>query len=402
LEQPAPDDAVRVGALRRLARLCTIQGEFAAAEGVITEARELARGRPELLRAVDLQFGTLLESRGRTAEAIAMYEAVRSPGDDDLAASALSSLCTLYVFAGSPDKAREAGERALDLFRAAGRVHAEGAVLMHLGTAHRALGNISGAAECYRQAIAVMDGLGDDRARANAMVNLGTLLASTGAHDEALPLLTDAVAVADRLNNRVLSCQALQNLGSLLVNTGDAHGAVDALNRARVLSHDLGMTTVETAAICGLGGLHNRLLGDPARAEELYGEALALAREHRVHSLVGHCLFGLAEVLLASGRLSLAADRCADSLGAFKEQGQTSAVAGAQGLLGRIQIAGGDLETGESNLRAALAVKTDFEDWEACTDLRQALAEVSRRRSGLSPAGVPTADPESVRTRDRQ
>jgi tetratricopeptide (TPR) repeat protein len=208
-----------------------------------------------------LKLGTLLETRGAAADALASYE--RALQLEPSRVDALVRLARLRAAQGDVTAAEAAFRRALAVRSDLAELHFE------LGNLYQQQGRMEDSAECYRSALAIKPELAEaecnlghalremqqpDAAiehlrRATALapdlmaarVNLGTALADLGRFDEARACFAIAL---DREPDRP---DVLYNLGIVARDQGDVEQAITLFDRA------IGLRPNYQEAICARG-----------------------------------------------------------------------------------------------------------------------------------------------------
>ena len=126
----------------------------------------------------------------------------------------------LQADAGSPDRARQLFERALEIHREVGNRRSEGVVLGNLGNLHKLTGSLDRALELYESALEIHKELGNRGHEGNVLGNLGNLHMETGSLDRARRLFESAMEIHRGVGNRRSEGIVLRNLGALHHETG--------------------------------------------------------------------------------------------------------------------------------------------------------------------------------------
>ncbi|MAE71027.1 MAG: hypothetical protein CME06_11245, partial [Gemmatimonadetes bacterium] len=149
---------------------------------------EQVRGGRWATRASIALCGLVCESVGPAHALGAISEApeqARAHRDRRGLADALRSLGLLHHETGSPDRARELFECALEIHGEVGNRRSEGVVLGNLGNLRKLTGSLDRARELYESALEIHREVGDRAVEGIALGNLGTLHHETGSPDRA-------------------------------------------------------------------------------------------------------------------------------------------------------------------------------------------------------------------------
>ncbi|GID28626.1 tetratricopeptide repeat protein [Paractinoplanes brasiliensis] len=235
------DPVAQARALDNLGAVETRLGRYMSAAELHTAALPLFERTGDLTGQARtlLNLGILEGRNEKYGEADARYtralDLFRRAGDRNGEAEALNLLGDLEGRVGRFDSARVRLRDALELFRQTRNAAGESQTLDSLGLLHVQLGEPGPAADCFRQALAIFRDLGDEDSEAWSLNGLGEAALLAGNAGEAVGHHT----AAER--------------------TAAATGSLDQRARARA----------------GRGHAH-RELGDLARAEQDYEEALRL------------------------------------------------------------------------------------------------------------------------------
>ncbi len=307
-----------------------------------------ATSRAEGLDQYVVDLSALLDrhlvATARHQRALALHQAAvdcaRRTGDSAAESLALSRLAFVRLRLESPDQSATLYRRGLDVARDAGSGHAvatalvglantrrmrddyagarsllteavaiartpDGAsvlpeVLVHLGHVHLQGGNIEAAEECLTESIRLTRHDGDTGLEMYALVGLAWIRNATGGDDEAGRAFSRALELAREDRHVAGEAAAELGLGYVLLRRGDPVGATFHFQNLEQLADRLGSRNSQFEAV--LGSALACREADPARAVDLGGKALAIAREleqradvARAHDIVAGALVQLGD-----------------------------------------------------------------------------------------------------------
>ena len=294
--------------------------------------------------------------------------------------------CMADSHVGRAEIGEVAGNRALELARAAGDRLIEGRALLALSVVQRNRGRTAEGEVLTRQALAIheADGhgadarhtrlslaftawkqgrwaeaedlyrnvLGEARAcgdqadAANALSSLGLCLMDQGRPADAERPLREAMDLHVELQDRRGQAVAAGNLARLSVSRGDLKVAREWYVEALAGLRAVGDRRLEGIVTRNLGVLWLSL-GSPREAEEHFRFALAVARETEDRWNEGNVLSDLAEVLMVDGRHAEAMPRYEEAIALAGEVNDVKGGAIARGNLAVCHHVQGDLEAAD-------------------------------------------------------
>ncbi|QSE90769.1 protein kinase [Rhodococcus pseudokoreensis] len=207
---PGAAPAVRAKALYRDVALADSQGDRAAAEALVVEARALAE---------------------RTADPLAHAFVEFTEGLHDI-----------YVGDLAPASARL--ERTRDIFAARGDLLAQVLVLLTLGWARELKQDTAGALECYEKILAITESHGESVWRSYALWSAAVAVWHQGERDQALDLLQQALVLVRRRRDPFVTATCLEVMAWFTAAEGDARRAAVLMGAAQALHQVTGATTV--------------------------------------------------------------------------------------------------------------------------------------------------------------
>jgi ATP/maltotriose-dependent transcriptional regulator MalT len=199
-----------------------------------------------------------------------------------------------------------ASEKALALWRAAGRAREEGDTLRWLSRFTWFSGN-KAAADAYAEAaIRTLESLSPGRELAMAFSNRSQLLMLAHECEAALPWGDKAIALARELGDTTIESHALNNVGTAKLAQRDLSGR-DDLERSLSLALSAGLQEHAARAFINLGNSARRWR-DFARAEKYLADGIAYSKEHDIGAWESYLHVMLAEVHLEQGHWQRALD----------------------------------------------------------------------------------------------
>ncbi|WP_163505991.1 AfsR/SARP family transcriptional regulator [Fodinicola acaciae] len=210
-------------------------------ENLLVTAGRAVRDDPELVMNLAAPLSLLLEYRGRWRDHLSLAELTRRAAEQT----------------GDPLHGALAGN---DL----------GWSLMTLGRIEESLGPLENAVRAWRRG-----GNGDGEAL--SLHGLGAAHRLLGRQEKALAILREAVAVARRCGNIARAASCLTTIGLTYQSVGAYEQAVRTHTEAVALSGKCGIWINEVMTLGGLAEVR-RLTGDPARAAEIFQQALETGR----------------------------------------------------------------------------------------------------------------------------
>ena len=173
-----------------------------------------------------------------------------------------------------------ASEKALTLWRAAGRVREAGDTLRWLSRFSWFSGNKAAADTYAEAAIRTLEALPPGRELAMAYSNRSQLHMLSHHCDAALPWGDKAIALARELGDTAIESHALNNVGTAKLAQRDLSGHAD-LERSLALALSAGLQEHAARAFINLGNTARRWRNF-ARAEKYLSEGIAYSREHDI------------------------------------------------------------------------------------------------------------------------
>ena len=272
-------------------------------------------------------------------------------GFEEIDAFATSCLALVYIVAGKPREALEAGQRALAIFEARGDIWWAGRTLWHLTSAANVLGEGEASLDYCRRALDHGTALNDLRLTAVGWWRTGSAHIHQGDLERGLQCCNEALALApipfDAAGARAVRGYGLVKAGRLDAGIADLREAVGWFDSSR-----LRYVRALYALWLAEGYLRG---GDRASARPLIDEVLETSRatgyrydEGVASRLMGECL--------ATEAPAAAEDHVASAIRIFKEIGARNDLAKAMVTRATLRKTAGDIATAQALLEQAYAI----------------------------------------------
>lgn len=355
------DPGLTATALRVLARMRLLAGEFQAAEASLRQARDAYRAlgdRYGEAKALNSLGWVRHLSGDYTTAAAALRTALvvhREVGDRVGEAGALSSLGWLSYLVDDHVAAADMLRSAAVINRDLGRRAEEAFNWSTLSWIRALSGDMAAAIEGLRRCHAIYQEIGNRSGEAYMMGNIAVGAYLIGDDRTAIASAEMAKSICRDIENSAGEASALNVLGRVHSRAGESGLAADLVQRALTLYETIGNETGRADSLSHLGWIRH-LDGDRRSAAELLNQALSIYRG--VQNAVGE-----AETLNRIGACHAASG---DVRGALISYGEALALARsirsyweeARALEGsaRCRIHNGELEVAASELRTATAI----------------------------------------------
>jgi tetratricopeptide (TPR) repeat protein len=295
-----------------------LQLHQAAADSAERHARPAAHANALIdLGVTRGMIGDLPGAIGALSRALQVYRAIGHPHGQG---AALTELGIVRKFAGEHREAGDAFVRALEVFRALGHRSGEATVLTELGIVRRFAGDLPAADDALSRALEVYRAIGHPHGEGAALAELGNVRRVAGDYPSAGDALSMAVEVYRAVGHRANEAAALAELGNIWRLAGDYLKAGDALSRALKVFRAIGHRINESYAL-NYYAATIAATGDLPRAFALYRQALAMNRELNKPDDEAVALEGLGGCHLATGQTEPAASHLHQALEIYQRLG---------------------------------------------------------------------------------
>jgi tetratricopeptide (TPR) repeat protein len=342
-----------LGAFERMLRLSWVVATRSKAAGAFNKMGRVWRRKGDLKLA--------LEYLSRSKE---LFE---QAADERGVAASLDDIGQVLYLLGRYDEAYERVTRALAARSRDGEPRSIAESLSNLGNIQKERGRFAEARNCHSESLELRRGIGDRAGVVGSLNNLAVLAFEVGDLEGARSGWEQALQEAEQIGALPLQALALTNLGELARIQGRSEEARRRLDEALALAEDIDDRRLQSEALRNLALLAHTGGDDDARDHA--ERALELARVAGLRDNEGRCLLALAEVVggnlfdadmagepASTGRASSAETYYRRGIDLLRDIGNDSELAKGLELFGRHKIERGDLGSGSSLLREALAI----------------------------------------------
>lgn len=300
-------------------------------------------------------LATSLKYAGRPEEARSAYEKAlgiaREIGDDAIQADVLSNLGLLASEEGETRKGIDLQLQALALKRKIGDQETE--TLSNLAYAYTQVSEHQKAIQYYQETLTLARRTSKHGLEALALNQLALLSSTLGNFERALSQYQEALAINRAEGESIKEAKTLVNLGAVYQHLGRFEEARAAYDQALALARKIQDLETQTATLISQSYLTLKL-GQPARAVEIAQQALSLARGSREREANSHYALGLA--YQGAPNLVAARHELETALTLYHERGNLPAEADVRLALARLDRDGGDLPSALSRVHEALGI----------------------------------------------
>ncbi len=336
--------------------------------------------------------------RGQAAAAKATEKA-QGLGSRFLAAQGLREQCWAFRNLGEFDKAKEAGEQAVEDFKADGNLRAEAESQSCVANTLADQGDISSSMKMFEKALSLARQAGAQKDIAGALINLGNVVAATD-----LPKSTQdyekALDTASAIQDKPDILRAQNGIGANLMIQADFARARKTLQEALQTAREIGDQSGVVEVLINQAAVSLEL-GDLDQAQQEIDPALAAARKLGLKRDVALALMVGADILVTRDELGSAETM-------YREATGLGAQAGEKGIdaSGRLGLASLALEQRQPE-RAEAEAKQVAKEFHAAgdTDQETAALDVAARaliaQNKLGPAQEEIAQGHTLGARDQ-
>lgn len=205
------------------------------------------------------------------------------------------------------------------------------------GLDHSARDDLSAARGLFEECLAVARNAQDKQGLRFGLIGLGSVAVRQGDYQLAESLLEEGVRVAGDLGEDYSKAVALQHVGQVAVGRGNYPSARALLDEALWLIRGIGSAGSGPTLVLLATVAHAE--GDPQRAHDLFGEALAAAGKTQISI---PALLGMGELAAAQGDMGAARRLFEQALEMARRRGEKGAMAQALYDLGQLARADGE------------------------------------------------------------
>ena len=233
------------------------------------------------------------------------------------------------------------------------------------GVIRRRTGRHEEALESYQQALDLLGEGGADQLVRYLLINMGLALVYVGRYTDGLECYQRALAQAKKLGHRRDEAAVLINIGHAYQVLGDDQRAISHIQRGLYLARKASANYILADGEISLGVCYAER-GEAAKAERVLSEGLRLAESIPHIYLAVHAMLALARLKLETAQhqdARVAIFQAEDSLERCEKAGMRWGVTCARMLLARAYKVLGDRERAIDEIREALALLEDGEEY---------------------------------------
>jgi class 3 adenylate cyclase/predicted ATPase len=256
----------------------------------------------------------------------------------DIGVSAFVYLSWALWHRGYPEQSARAADRALEYSRQFRHAYTLAYALWHIGMKATFARHVGEAEACANECDALADDHGFPLWAAYGRIVLGWVAAHNGDTTAGIALIREGLARAEATGSRFLDPCYLGLLAQALALAGEVDEGISVLDEALTTSAASGQRCTDAELHRLRGELTGRLpYPDPAKAEESFRTALAIAREQGTRGYELRAATSLARLWREQGRRTEARDLLAPLYGSFTEGFDTADLKDAAALLAELE-----------------------------------------------------------------
>lgn len=291
-----------------------------------------------------------LDRKNLWNESIALHEssltAWRACGNRVGEAHTLVDLAAAQWRVGAFGAALDRAVQALDLWSALGDGSGSADALLQMGRAHHAQHHNAEAVDCFSRCARHWQDVGDYQSAARALQHLSAAQFDAGLHQEAISTVEVALELAERGDDLAVRCTCLNNLGVFLLRLGDHARAEHYYRQALLLADQIGDTNRIAAFTLNLAVCQIRL-----RRPE--GALPLLERAYETFATLDDRYY-LTSTLIAQAEMHLGLGRDRDALALIDSAAVPAEQFGDPVQLARVHVAYGRIFAAAEDFPAAI------------------------------------------------
>jgi len=237
----------RARALFAAGVLAGVQGDYASAESLVGESRDITRKLHDMQGVgVSLNaLAVLAQDRGDVARARSLceesLEVWRELGDLKAVARSLSNLANVVRFQGDLTRARSLYAECLSIFQGLGDRTGVAWALDHQGDVARDQGDFPAARTLYEQSLAIFRELGDRWGIAATLADLGNLTMEERDYPTARSLYQESIRIFQELDHKRGIARLLECFACAAAAQFQAEGSLRLAGAAAALRQSIGV-----------------------------------------------------------------------------------------------------------------------------------------------------------------
>jgi predicted ATPase/class 3 adenylate cyclase/DNA-binding CsgD family transcriptional regulator/Tfp pilus assembly protein PilF len=224
----------------------------------------------------------------------------------------------------------------------------------------RSQGDYPQAIAYFEKAMTLYREAGKEKGVANCLINLGIIATNQGNYDEATRILEESVAIMRKLEDKAGAAIAMNNLANLYSDRGDYAQARDYYAECAEVQREAGNLLMVGITLCNVGYM-TRCLGDYEAARRIIGESLEVKRSLDDKMEIASSLHKLAELEWCLRNYEEARRICEEGFALLEGTGDREVTALLYNTAGEIDRQEGKLDEARASFEKSLA--TTREKW---------------------------------------
>jgi CHAT domain-containing protein/Tfp pilus assembly protein PilF len=296
------------------------------------------------------KIGETLDGLGENQKALEAYERAlslyRSGGDLDNEAALLFRIGWIYNRLGEKGKALEYYERALQIRKTTGNKQQEAALLGMISGYWFELGDRKKALEYCERELALLRTLKDRRSEARVLNKIGIYYGTLLDVENALKYFQQAAGISEELGNKNAELVALKNIGDVYKAIGNYKKALDYYQHSLRLAQEIKNTPYQLQSLQRLGDSYFES-GESQAARQYYEQIVSLSQSKEDSLTKADDLVCVGVAWQALGRLDKAKDYLEKALSKYRVEKDPSGEGEMHIHLGKLNAAMGNNKRAE-------------------------------------------------------
>jgi len=218
-------------------------------------------------------------------------------------ADALRGLGYIRILEGDAEGAMELYKRALELAEKTEEKGLVGRIRLEIGNVHFYRYDLEKAKEDYGKALAILKAVGDDAELARVYNNLGEVHKATNDLEEGIEYHRRCMDLSTKIGNITMKGFAALNAAECFIKMTEPRFAREYLDIAVACLKDAN-DRIGLSNVWRVYGTFHMAEGDAEAAEKAFNKSIAVARATGLSNSEAEALRGLADALLALGRMA--------------------------------------------------------------------------------------------------
>lgn len=247
-------------------------------------------------------------------------------------ADALRGLGYVRILEGDAEGAMEQYKKALVLAEKTEEKGLVGRIRLEIGNVHFYKYDLERAKEEYGRALAILKAIGDDAELARVYNNLGEVHKATNDLEESIDYHRRCMELSTKIGNITMKGFAALNAAECFIKMKEPRLAREYLDMAVVCLRDAN-DRIGLANVWRIYGIYHLAEGDAEAAEKAFNKSIAVARAAGLSNFEAEALRGLADALVANGRITDAKATLRGAIKLFEATKRTKEAEEAKGVL---------------------------------------------------------------------